>query len=70
MKEPSGGASRSPVLWAVQGLLVGGLALLAGHSIQREARLGEVARELGEVRGMLAALQARETRVERQVSYL
>jgi len=58
---------RGALLWAVQGVLVGGLVLLAGHAFQRERQLSLILTELGEMRGLVAALRARETRIERQV---
>merc|ERR1712126_806908 len=58
---------RAALLWTVQGLLVGGLALLAGHTLQRERQLSSVLLELGEMRELVISLQAREVMVERQV---
>jgi len=64
MPEKTGGGSR--VLWAVQGLLVGALALLSGISLKREAAIHSLNREVGELRGLLISLADREGTVEQE----
>merc|ERR1719430_2397996 len=48
------------VFWAVQGVLVGGLALLAGITLQRELSMHKLHREVGELKGLLVAFSGRE----------
>merc|ERR1719209_2131882 len=48
------------VFWAVQGVLVGGLALLAGLTLQREVAMHKLHREVGELKGLLVAFSGRE----------
>merc|ERR1719430_3094196 len=48
------------VFWAVQGVLVGGLALLAGITLQRELAMHKLHREVGELKGLLVAFSGRE----------
>merc|ERR1719239_1540404 len=48
------------VFWAVQGVLVGGLALLAGFTLQREVAIHKLHTEVGELKGLLVALSGRE----------
>merc|ERR1719239_2034492 len=43
------------VFWAVQGVLVGGLALLAGLTLQREVAIHKLHTEVGELKGLLVA---------------
>merc|ERR1719239_923650 len=43
------------VFWAVQGVLVGGLALLAGLTLQREVAIHKLNTEVGELKGLLVA---------------
>jgi len=54
------------VLWAVQGLLVGTLALLSGISLKREAAIHSLNREVGELRGLLMSLAEKEGTVEQE----
>jgi len=55
------------VLWAVQGLLVGALALLSGISLKREAAIHSLNRDVGELRGLLISLAEREGTVEQEL---
>merc|ERR550517_1234022 len=48
------------VFWAVQGVLVGGLALLAGFTLQREVAIHKLHTEVGELKGLLVAFSGRE----------
>merc|ERR550517_828317 len=48
------------VFWAVQGGLVGGLALLAGFTLQREVAIHKLHTEVGELKGLLVAFSGRE----------
>merc|ERR1719285_464167 len=48
------------VFWAVQGVLVGGLALLAGLTLQREVAIHKLHTEVGELKGLLVAFSGRE----------
>merc|ERR1711971_803954 len=61
----TGGGGR--VLWAVQGLLVGALALLSGISLKREAAIHSLNRDVGELRGLLISLAEREGTVEQEL---
>ena len=44
------------VFWALQGVLLGALALLAGLTLQREGAMDKLNREMGEIRGLLVAV--------------
>ena len=55
------------VFWAVQGVLVGGLALLAGITLQRELAMHKLHREVGELKGLLVAFSAREITFDEKV---
>ena len=55
------------VFWAVQGVLLGGLALLAGLTLQREGAMDKLNREVGEIRGLLVAVGSREATFEEKV---
>merc|ERR1719239_1125593 len=48
------------VFWAVQGVLMGGLALLAGLTLQREVAIHKLHTEVGELKGLLVAFSGRE----------
>merc|ERR1719209_167670 len=48
------------VFWAVQGVLVGGLALLAGFTLQREVAIHKLHTEVGELKGLLVAFSGRD----------
>jgi len=52
------------VFWALQGVLLGGLALLAGLTLQREVAMDKLNREVGEIRGLLVAVGGREATFE------
>jgi len=58
---------RGQILWAVQGLLVGGLALLSGISLKREAAIHSLNREVGELKGLLISLAEREGTLEQEL---
>merc|ERR550532_1700946 len=68
MPEKTGrtGIGGGRVLWAVQGLLVGTLALLSGISLKREAAIHSLNREVGELRGLLMSLAEKEGTVEQE----
>ena len=55
------------VFWAVQGVLVGGLALLAGLTLQRELAMHKLHREVGELKGLLVAFSGREITFDEKV---
>ena len=55
------------VFWALQGVLLGGLALLAGLTLQREGAMDKLNREVGEMRGLLVAVGSREATFEEKV---
>ena len=55
------------VFWALQGVLLGGLALLAGLTLQREVAMDKLNREVGEIRGLLVAIGSREAIFEGKV---
>ena len=55
------------VFWAVQGVLVGGLALLAGFTLQREVAIHKLHTEVGELKGLLVALSGREISSDKKV---
>ena len=55
------------VFWALQGVLLGGLALLAGLTLQREGAMDKLNREVGEIRGLLVAVGGREATFEGKV---
>ena len=55
------------VFWAVQGVLVGGLALLAGITLQRELAMHKLHREVGELKGLLVAFSGREITFDEKV---
>ena len=55
------------VFWALQGVLLGGLALLAGLTLQREVAMDKLNREVGEIRGLLVAVGGREATFEGKV---
>ena len=57
----------SRVFWAVQGVLVGGLVLLAGITLQREVAVLKLHTEVGELKGLLAAFGGRETTAGEEV---
>ena len=57
----------SRVFWAVQGVLVGGLVLLAGLTLQREVAVLKLHTEVGELKGLLAAFSGRETSAGEEV---
>ena len=57
----------SRVFWAVQGVLVGGLVLLAGITLQREVAVLKLHTEVGELKGLLAAFSGRETTAGEEV---
>ena len=57
----------SRVFWAVQGVLVGGLVLLAGLTLQREVAVLKLHTEVGELKGLLAAFSGRETTAGEEV---
>ena len=57
----------SRVFWAVQGVLVGGLVLLAGLTLQREVAVLKLHTEVGELKGLLAAFGGRETTAGEEV---
>ena len=57
----------SRVFWAVQGVLVGGLVLLAGLTLQREVAVLKLHTEVGELKGLLAAFSDRETTAGEEV---
>merc|ERR1712156_900769 len=64
-RAPAGRGGR--VLWAVQGLLVGSLALLAGVTLKREAAIHSLNREVGELRGLLVSLAEKEGTLEHEL---
>ena len=55
------------VFWAVQGVLVGGLALLAGFTLQREVAVHKLHKEVGELKGLLVAFSGREITSDEKV---
>ena len=55
------------VFWALQGVLLGGLALLAGLTLQREGAMDKLNREVGEIRGLLVAVGSREATFDEKV---
>ena len=55
------------VFWALQGVLLGALALLAGLTLQREGAMDKLNREMGEIRGLLVAVGSREATFEEKV---
>ena len=55
------------VFWALQGVLLGSLALLAGLTLQREGAMDKLNREVGEIRGLLVAVGSREATFEEKV---
>ena len=55
------------VFWALQGVLLGALALLAGLTLQREGAMDKLNREVGEIRGLLVAVGSREATFEEKV---
>ena len=57
----------SRVFWAVQGVLVGGLVLLAGLTLQREVAVLKLHTEVGELKGLLVAFSGRETTAGEEV---
>ena len=57
----------SRVFWAVQGVLVGGLVLLAGLTLQREVAVLKLHTEVGELKGLLVAFSGRETTAAEEV---
>ena len=57
----------SRVFWAVQGVLVGGLVLLAGLTLQREVAVLKLHTEVGELKGLLAAFSGGETSAGEEV---
>merc|ERR1712032_1339242 len=67
MPEKTGVSGGGRVFWAVQGLLVGALALLSGISLKREAAIHSLNREVGELRGLLISLAEREGTVEQEL---
>ena len=58
------------VFWALQGVLLGGLALLAGLTLQREGAMDKLNREVGEIRGLLVAVGSREATFEEKVQIM
>ena len=58
------------VFWALQGVLLGALALLAGLSLQREVAMDKLNREVGEIRGLLVAVGGREATFEEKVQIM
>ena len=56
------------VFWAVQGVLVGGLALLAGITLQREVAMHKLHAEVGELKGLLVAFSGSEITLDEKVS--
>ena len=57
----------SRVFWAVQGVLVGGLVLLAGLTLQREVAVLKLHTEVGELKGLLVAFSGREIASDEKV---
>ena len=55
------------VFWAVQGVLVGGLALLAGFTLQREVAIHKLHTEVGELKGLLVAFSGRDIASDEKV---
>ena len=55
------------VFWAVQGVLVGGLALLAGITLQREVAMHKLHAEVGELKGLLVAFSGSEITLDEKV---
>ena len=55
------------VFWAVQGVLVGGLALLAGITLQREVAMHKLHAEVGELKGLLVAFSDSEITLDEKV---
>ena len=55
------------VFWALQGVLLGALALLAGLTLQREGAMDKLNREVVEIRGLLLAVGSREATFEGKV---
>ena len=66
MVEQGGGR----VFWAVQGVLVGGLALLAGITLQRELAMHKLHREVGELKGLLIAVSGHEITFDEKVNLI
>ena len=56
------------VFWAVQGVLVGGLALLSGITLQREVAMHKLHKEVGELKGLLVAFSGSEITLDEKVS--
>ena len=55
------------VFWAVQGVLVGGLALLAGITLQREVAMHKLHTEVGELKGLLVAFSGSKITLDEEV---
>ena len=55
------------VFWALQGVLLGALALLAGLTLKREGAMDKLNREVGEIRELLVAVGGRGVTFEGKV---